>query len=126
MIVNFTLGVETRVPYSSGSTKNFEYLDTSIPYGDSDYFHTLVEAMVGAGGIQNVSIRGSPYDFRFAPSSAYSGSWLQKITHLVEETYALNNNSSVALLRLKDYTTPDFSICTIQSRLFNSDNSTPQ
>ena len=73
-------------------------MDTTIPYGDSDYFHTLVEAMVGAGGIQNVSIRGSPYDFRFAPSSAYSGSWLQKITHLVEETYALNNNSSVILL----------------------------
>ena len=36
------------------STLNFEYLDTSIPYGDSDYFHTLVEAMVEAGGIRNI------------------------------------------------------------------------
>jgi len=67
-------------------------LDTSIPYGDSDYFYTLVEAMVGAGGVRNVSIRGSPYDFRFAPSSVYYGSWLAKMTRLVEETYLINQN----------------------------------
>ena len=73
-------------------------MDTSIPYGDSDYFYTLVEAMVGAGGVRNVSIRGSPYDFRFAPSSVYYGSWLAKMTSLVEETYLMNQNSRVTLL----------------------------
>ena len=92
------LGVETRVPYADGSTNNFEYLDTSIPYGDSDYFFTLVEAMVEAGGIRNISIRGSPYDFRYAPNSAYSGTWLDKMTHLVEETFLINGNARVTLL----------------------------
>ena len=92
------LGISTRVPYSHGSTLNFEYLDPSIKYGDSDYFHTLVEAMVQAGGIRNVSVRGSPYDFRYAPSSAYSGTWLSKMTGLVEDTYAINNQTKVTLL----------------------------
>lgn len=54
--------------------------------------------MVGAGGVRNVSIRGSPYDFRFAPSSVYYGSWLAKMTSLVEETYLMNLNSRVTLL----------------------------
>ena len=96
----FFLGVETRIPYAYGSTNNFEYLDTSIPYGDSDYFHTLVEAMVEAGGIRNISIRGSPYDFRHAPTSAYNNdvTWLDKMTWLVEETYLINSNFSVTLL----------------------------
>lgn len=92
------LGVTTRVPDSDGSTLNFEYLDPTIKYGDSDYFHTLVEAMVQAGGIRNVSIRGLPYDFRYAPSSAYSGTFLDKATSLVEETYEMNNQTKVTIL----------------------------
>ena len=91
-------GVSTRIPYSDGSTLNFEYMDPSIHYGDSDYFHTLVEAMVGAGGVRNVTIRGSPYDFRHSPSSAYAGNWLDKMTTLVEETYELNNETKVTIL----------------------------
>ena len=90
----FFAGVETRVPFSDGSTNNFEYLDPSLPYGDSDYFHTLIEAMVGAGGVRNVTIRGTPYDFRFAPSDTYKN----ELTKLVEETYITNNNSPVTLL----------------------------
>ena len=69
LIILSLLGVQTRVPYADGSTENFEYLDPFIPYGHSDYFHTLVEAMVRAGGIRNVTIRGLPYDFRYAPTS---------------------------------------------------------
>ena len=91
-------GVSTRIPYSDGSTLNFEYMDPSIHYGDSDYFHTLVEAMVGAGGVRNVTIRGSPYDFRYSPSSAYAGNWFDKMTALVEETYELNNRTKVTIL----------------------------
>ena len=70
LIILSLLGVQTRVPYADGSTENFEYLDPFIPYGHSDYFHTLVEAMVRAGGIRNVTIRGLPYDFRYAPTSS--------------------------------------------------------
>ena len=69
LIILSLLGVQTRVPYADGSTENFEYLDPFIPYGHSDYFHTLVEAIVRAGGIRNVTIRGLPYDFRYAPTS---------------------------------------------------------
>ena len=69
-------------------------MDPSLPYGDSDYFHTLIEAMVGAGGVRNVTIRGTPYDFRFAPSDTYKN----ELTKLVEETYVTNDNSSVTLL----------------------------
>ena len=91
-------GVSTRIPYSDGSTLNFEYMDPSIHYGDSDYFHTLVEAMVGAGGVRNVTIRGSPYDFRYSPASAYAGNWLDKMTALVKDTYELNNRTKVTIL----------------------------
>ena len=70
IIVHSLLGVQTRVPYADGSTENFEYLDPFISYGHSDYFHTLVEAMVQVGGIRNVTIRGLPYDFRYAPTSS--------------------------------------------------------
>jgi len=92
------LGVSTRTPYSDGSTLNFEYLIPSMTIGDSDYFHTLVEAMVQAGGVRNISIRGSPYDFRYAPSSAYSGTWLDKMTSLIEDTYEINNKTKVTIL----------------------------
>ena len=92
------IGVSTRVPYSDGSTLNFEFLDPSIRFGSSDYFHTLVEAMVQAGGVRNVSIRGSPYDFRYTPSSAYSGRWMEKMTSLIEETYEINNQTKVTIL----------------------------
>ena len=91
-------GISTRVPFSDGSTLNFEYLDPSLIFGKSNYFHTLVEAMVGAGGVRNVSIRGSPYDFRYAPFSAYNGTWISKITTLVEETYEINNRTKVTVL----------------------------
>ena len=57
------LDVITRVPDPDGSTLNFEYLDAAINYGDLDYFHTLVETIVQAGGRRNVRIRGLPYDF---------------------------------------------------------------
>ena len=50
--------------------------------------------MVGAGGVRNVTIRGTPYDFRFAPSDTYKN----ELTKLVEETYITNNNSPVTLL----------------------------
>ena len=79
--------------------------------------------MTNAGGVRNLSIRGSPYDFRhvpnflktyfdssnrtlifpeirrYAPSSAYNGRWLDEMTRLVQETYEINGQKKVALLR---------------------------
>ena len=92
-------GVTTRVP-GWGSTDGFEYLDPSLKVGQSDYFHTLVEALVSAGGVRNVSIRGSPYDFRHAPSSFVFGNatWLEHMTELVETTFQANGNKQVTIL----------------------------
>ena len=42
------LGVTTRTP-GWGDTTGFEYLDTSVKAGGSDYLHDLVAALVGAG-----------------------------------------------------------------------------
>ena len=42
-------GVDVRVPHEDGSTKNFEYLLPWMPFGPSDHFFTLVEALVKAG-----------------------------------------------------------------------------
>eukprot|EP00948_MAST-09A_sp_MAST-9A-sp1_P003622 g3622.t1 len=92
------IGVYTRVPDDKGSTENFEYLDTTIKVGESDYFHTLVESLVSAGGVRNVTVRGMPYDFRHAPSSAYNGTFLNKMTTLIEDTYELNNQQRVTIL----------------------------
>ena len=99
------VGVTTRTP-DWGSTDAIEYLDPSLKLGDSDYFHDVVEALVKAGGVRNVTVRASPYDFRRAPTSAYDGKWLDKMTKLVESTVNAtarsnnnsNNNSNKAVL----------------------------
>ena len=50
--------------HSSFSTGGVEYLDPSLEFGGSDYFHTLIEEFVKNGGVRNVSVRALPYDFR--------------------------------------------------------------
>jgi lysophospholipase-3 len=42
------------------------------------------------------NIRAAPYDFRFAPHS--SGEYFEKLRHLVEETYEMNDNTPVTIL----------------------------
>jgi len=91
-------GVEVRVPHADGSTGGVEYLDPSLEFGGSDYFHTLIEEFVKNGGVRNVSVRALPYDFRRAPTSAFDGNWLAMMTALVEDTYQLNNHTKVTLL----------------------------
>ena len=56
-------GVETRIP-GFGNTETIEHLDTSnlIPY-----FKTMVNTLVSWGYKCGVSLRGAPYDFRYAP-----------------------------------------------------------
>ena len=91
------VGVTTRV-VGWGTTDGFEYLDPSLKIGQSDYFHTLVEKMVAAGGARGATIRGSPYDFRHAPTSAYDGKYLDMMTDLVETAYTSNGNQRVTIL----------------------------
>lgn len=91
------VGVETRVP-GWGTTEAIEYLDPSIKVGQSAYFYPLVDALVKAGGTRNHSIRGAPYDFRRTPDSAYNGQYVTMLQALIEETYAINDNTAVTLL----------------------------
>ena len=58
------------------------------------YMHIFMQA----GGERNVTIRGSPYDFRYASTGAYEGQWLSMMQSLVEETYANAHNERVVLI----------------------------
>jgi len=51
---------------------------------------------VANGYERKVSVRGAPYDFRFAPHSQLS--YFDKLRQLVEETWALNDHRKVVLL----------------------------
>lgn len=78
-------GVETRVPYW-GSTEGFEELDPGLPFGASSVFKKMVDRMVSLGLERNKTIRGAPYDFRYAPSSAPGAKFIKDLKQLVEET----------------------------------------
>ena len=92
------VGVSTRIPHFSGSTLNFENIDRFFNVGRPKIYQTMIKAMIRAGGIRNVSIRGVPYDFRRSPSSAYNGNWISRMTSVVEDTYNINNRTRVTLL----------------------------
>lgn len=74
-------GVETRVPYW-GSTEGFEELNPYTPA-----FKTMVQKMVSLGLEKNKTLRGAPYDFRYAPSSRVGADFILRLKELVEETY---------------------------------------
>merc|ERR1719414_505269 len=80
------LGVETRVP-DWGGTSAFEELDPSVPFHLSAALRGTVEAMVGAGLQRNVTLRGAPYDFRYAPSSPVGARFIDDLRLLIEETF---------------------------------------
>ncbi|VVD01942.1 unnamed protein product, partial [Leptidea sinapis] len=87
-------GVDVRVP-GWGNPEPVEWLDPSHT-STGAYFNTISDALVKMGYIRNVSIRGAPYDFRRAPNE--NGEFFVKLKSLVEETYNMNNKSSVTLL----------------------------
>lgn len=78
-------GVETRVPYW-GSTEGFEELDPALPLHASAAFRKMVQAMESAGLVKNKTLRGAPYDFRFAPSSPEGAKYTADLKQLIEET----------------------------------------
>ena len=91
------LGVSTRIPYSHGSTKGIEWLDPKLKLGwpfHGKWMKTLVKGMEAAGGKRNISIRGFPYDWRYAPSTVF----YMDLTSLVERTYWENGKQRVTLL----------------------------
>ncbi|XP_046961873.1 phospholipase A2 group XV-like [Vanessa cardui] len=87
-------GVDIRVP-GWGDPEPVEWLDPSHESAGS-YFNTIADSLVKIGYVRNVSLRGAPYDFRKAPNE--NGEFFIKLKSLVEETYALNNNSAVTLI----------------------------
>ena len=56
-------GVETRVP-GFGDTATIEHVDTTNLV---TYFKPMVDTLVSWGYERGVSVRGAPYDFRYAP-----------------------------------------------------------
>lgn len=91
------LGVETRVP-GWGTTTGFEELDPAIPFHGSKVFLKMVQQLVGAGYERNVTLRGAPYDFRYAPPSKVGAKFQDDLRQLIEDTSKMNGGQKVALI----------------------------
>ncbi|XP_070164059.1 lysosomal phospholipase A and acyltransferase [Polyergus mexicanus] len=88
-------GVDIRIP-GWGNPLVVEYIDPSKASPGS-YFSDIGNMLVNnMGYVRNVSLRGAPYDFRKGPNE--NEEFFAKLKNLVEETYALNNNTPVTLL----------------------------
>jgi lysophospholipase-3 len=86
-VLSNNLGVQTRVP-DFGGTSSFEELDPSVPFHATAAFRTMVQGFVSSGLKRNVTLRGAPYDFRYAPSSPVGAQYIQDLKSLVEQTVA--------------------------------------
>jgi lysophospholipase-3 len=78
-------GVETRVP-DFGGTSSFEELDPAVPFHATAAFRTMVNGLTAVGHVKNVTLRGAPYDFRYAPSSSVGARYIQDLAELIEQT----------------------------------------
>merc|ERR1712137_173623 len=78
-------GVETRVP-DFGGTSSFEELDPDVPFHGTAAFRAMVQRLVSNGFERNVTLRGAPYDFRYAPSSSVGAQYIQDLKELIEQT----------------------------------------
>lgn len=87
-------GVETQVP-GWGDTVGMEELDPAVPFHASKVWLDLVERLVARGYERNSTVRGAPYDFRFAPSSPLGAQYFQDLRRLVEETFAADGGRVV-------------------------------
>lgn len=84
-VLSNNAGVETRVP-DFGGTSAFEELDPSVPGHLTAAFLKMVQGMVSAGYVRNSTLRGAPYDFRYAPSSSVGAEYMENLKMLIEET----------------------------------------
>lgn len=90
-------GVLTRV-VDFGNTTGIEFLDPRLRFKPSNYMHDLVDFLVGMGGERGISIRGAPYDWRYAPNSIVGQKYMQDLKRLIEHTYTINRDTQVSLL----------------------------
>jgi len=73
-----------------------EELDPALPFHISDVFRTMVQGFVSSGLERNVTLRGAPYDFRYAPSSPQGAQYIQDLQGLIEQTsYASGSRVSI-------------------------------
>eukprot|EP01116_Phalansterium_solitarium_P004607 TRINITY_DN1564_c0_g1_i2.p1 TRINITY_DN1564_c0_g1~~TRINITY_DN1564_c0_g1_i2.p1 ORF type:complete len:405 (-),score=131.04 TRINITY_DN1564_c0_g1_i2:364-1578(-) len=84
-------GVEVRVP-DYGNTTAVEYL---TPPDKTPLYHDLINMLVSLGYERGVNLRAAPYDWRLG-ANGFNASFAQ-LQALVEETYAINNNTRVVL-----------------------------
>lgn len=89
-------GVDLRIP-GWGDSDIVEYLDPGDKYLSVGYYYKYIgDALVQNGYIRNHSLRGAPYDFRKGPNE--NKQWFIDMKTLVEETYALNENTPVTIV----------------------------
>ena len=90
-----TPGVETRVR-GFGESSAIDYVDTSHWIS---YMRDLVEGLLSVPGAQrDVTVRAAPFDFRYSPPSKESSEYFSRLRALIESTYSLNSNRSVAII----------------------------
>ncbi|XP_010478088.1 PREDICTED: lecithin-cholesterol acyltransferase-like 1 [Camelina sativa] len=95
-------GVQTRVPHF-GSTKSLLYLDPRLRDATS-YMEHLVNALEkGCGYVNDQTLLGAPYDFRYGLAasghpSRVASQFLQDLKSLVEKTSGENKGKPVILL----------------------------
>lgn len=88
-------GVATRVP-AFGDTSGMEVLDPSLPAAVTAVWRTMVERLVGAGLARGVSVRGAPYDFRYAPLT--DAGYFSALEALIVATSAQHAGQPVVLV----------------------------
>lgn len=96
-VLSNNVGVETRVP-DFGATASLEEIDPSLPSHASAVFRNMVIQLVAAGHVVNKTLRGAPYDFRYAPSSPVGAEFIQDLRQLIEDTSRTNGNKPVNLI----------------------------
>lgn len=93
------VGVKTRVP-GFGTSAGIEWIDPSwaaVLLGNiGQYAHKLVDGLVEEGYKRDKTIRGAPYDFRFAMSS--KPEYFIRLRELIEETYKINGEKKVIIM----------------------------
>ncbi len=88
-------GVDIKVN-GFGQTDTVEYLDDT-KYSATGYFNVITQALVKKYNyVRGLNVRGAPFDWRKSPNEF--DDYYKKLTHLVEETYEINNKTRVILV----------------------------
>eukprot|EP01104_Vermistella_antarctica_P020106 TRINITY_DN835_c0_g2_i1.p1 TRINITY_DN835_c0_g2~~TRINITY_DN835_c0_g2_i1.p1 ORF type:complete len:481 (-),score=91.67 TRINITY_DN835_c0_g2_i1:385-1827(-) len=92
---NFS-GVDMQ-PVGWGSTDDLAYLDPNLQ-SLTEYFADTINALLTIGYKDGVNLRGAPYDFRVSPTLYQTDPFFVRFINLIEQTYAMNNNTPVTIL----------------------------